>query len=48
MVNEIGVNSILQIAALVVWEEDVDGLGTWVAAIRSEFRAGFRGDAVVD
>jgi hypothetical protein len=48
VVDEIGVDGILQITPLVVGKENIDGLGAWIAAIGSEFGAGFCGDAVVD
>lgn len=48
MVDQVCIDGILQVAALVVWEEDVDGLRPWIAAVRSELGAGFCGDAVVD
>lgn len=48
MVDEVRIDGILQIAALVVREQDVDGLGASVAAVGAEFGAGFGGDGVVD
>lgn len=42
MVDEIGIDGILEIAALVVWEQDIDSLRAWVTAVGSEFRTGFR------
>lgn len=40
MIDQIGVDHVLQIAAPVIGEEDVDGFGTGVGAVR--------GDAMVD
>lgn len=48
MIDQIGIDGILQVAALVVREEDVDGFGTRIAAIGAEFGARFGGNAVVN
>lgn len=48
MIDQICINGILQVAALIVREQDVDGLGAWITAIGSELRAGLCGNAVVD
>lgn len=48
MIDQIGIDGILEVPALVVRKEDVDGLGAGVATISAEFGARFGGDAVVD
>jgi hypothetical protein len=48
MVDQVGVNGVLEVTALVVREEDVDGLRACVAPIGTKFGTGFGRDAVVD
>lgn len=48
MVDEIGIDGILEVSALVVRQEDVDGLGAGIAAIVAEFRPRLCCDAVID
>lgn len=48
MVDEVGVDGILQVPALVVGQDDVDGLGAGVVAVGAELGAGLGRDTVVD
>jgi hypothetical protein len=48
VVHKICINGILQVSALVVRKENVDGLGPGVAAIGAELGPGLGSNAVVD
>lgn len=48
VVDEVGVDGILQVPALVVGQDDVDGLGAGVVAVGAELGAGLGRDTVVD
>lgn len=47
MIDQVGVDGILQVSTLVVGQQDVDGLRAGVASVRSEFGARLRRNAVV-
>lgn len=48
MIDQIGINGILEVSALVIRQEDIDRLGAGIAAVIAELGPGLGGHAVID